>query len=103
MRGLFFRNPGSLDNLQVAELPMPVSKAGEVLVQVLAAAINPSDAKNVLGKMAEAKTPRVPGRDFGLHKTARFKWLFPDRGSGQPFGYAIFRGSTRRSKSSADR
>ena len=64
MRGLFFRNTGSLDNLQVAELPMPVPKAGEVLVQVLAAAINPSDAKNVLGKMAETKTPRVPGRDF---------------------------------------
>ena len=43
---------------------MPVPKAGEVLVQVLAAAINPSDAKNVLGKMPETKTPRVPGRDF---------------------------------------
>ena len=43
---------------------MPVPKAGEVLVQVLAAAINPSDVKNVLGKMAETKPPRVPGRDF---------------------------------------
>ena len=64
VRGLFFRTTGSLDNLQVAELPMPVPKAGEVLVQVFAAAINPSDAKNVLGKMAETKTPRVPGRDF---------------------------------------
>jgi NADPH2:quinone reductase len=40
-----------LDNLQVEELPMPVPKAGEVLVQVFAAAINPSDAKNVLGKI----------------------------------------------------
>ncbi|MGA7562419.1 MAG: zinc-binding alcohol dehydrogenase family protein [Desulfobaccales bacterium] len=64
MRGLFFRNTGSLDNLKVAELPMPVPGAGEVLVQVLAAAINPSDAKGVLGKMAETTTPRVPGRDF---------------------------------------
>ena len=43
---------------------MPVPKAGEVLVQVLAAAINPSDAKNVMGKMPETITPRVPGRDF---------------------------------------
>ena len=33
-------------------------------MQVVAAAINPSDAKNVLGKMAETQTPRVPGRDF---------------------------------------
>ena len=64
MRGLFFQNTGSLDNLKVAELPLPVPEAGEVLVQVLAAAINPSDVKNVLGKMAETKPPRVPGRDF---------------------------------------
>jgi NADPH:quinone reductase len=64
VRGLFFQNTGSLDNLQVAELPLPVPKAGEVLVKVSAAAINPSDAKSVLGKMAETKTPRVPGRDF---------------------------------------
>jgi NADPH:quinone reductase len=64
LRGLFFRNTGSLDNLKVAELPMPVPKAGEVLVKVFDAAINPSDTKNVLGKMAETKPPRVPGRDF---------------------------------------
>jgi NADPH2:quinone reductase len=53
-----------LDHLKVEELPMPVPKAGEVLVKVFAAAINPSDGKNVLGKMAETKLPRVPGRDF---------------------------------------
>jgi NADPH:quinone reductase-like Zn-dependent oxidoreductase len=64
VRGLFFRTTGSLDNLKVVELPRPVPQAGEVLVKVLAAAINPSDAKNVLGNMAETKTPRVPGRDF---------------------------------------
>ena len=50
MRGLFFRNTGSLDNLQVEELPMPVPKAGEVLVQVLAAAINPSDVEECPGE-----------------------------------------------------
>src|SRR5512147_2013235 len=64
VRGLFFRHTGSLDNLEIEELPVPVPKSGEVLVQVLAAAINPSDAKNVLGKMTETTTPRVPGRDF---------------------------------------
>jgi NADPH:quinone reductase-like Zn-dependent oxidoreductase len=53
-----------LDNLKVKELPLPVPQPDEVLVQVVAAAINPSDAKNVLGKMAETTTPRVPGRDF---------------------------------------
>ena len=75
MRGLFFRTTGSLDNLQVEELPMPVPKAGEVLVKVFAAAINPSDAKNVLGKMAETKAPRVPGRDFaGRVVTGDSRW-----------------------------
>jgi len=53
-----------LDNLKVEELPIPVPKEGEVLVKVFAAAINPSDAKNVLGKMGETRPPRVPGRDF---------------------------------------
>ena len=64
MRGLFFQDTGSLDNLHIKELPSPVPQAGEVIVKVLAAAINPSDAKNVLGKMPATKTPRIPGRDF---------------------------------------
>jgi NADPH:quinone reductase-like Zn-dependent oxidoreductase len=42
-----------LDHLKVEELPPHVPKAGGVLVKVLAAAVNPSDTKNVLGKMAE--------------------------------------------------
>src|SRR6266849_7809168 len=64
MKGLIFRSVGSLANLKVEELPMPARKAGEVLVQVVAAAINPSDVKNVLGKMSQTTLPRVPGRDF---------------------------------------
>jgi NADPH:quinone reductase len=64
MKGLYFRKTGSLANLAVAELPMPTPRAGEVLVKVTAAAINPSDVKNVLGKMSRTTLPRVPGRDF---------------------------------------
>ena len=64
MKGLIFRTAGSLANLKIEELPMPALKAGEVLVQVVAAAINPSDVKNVLGKMPQTTLPRVPGRDF---------------------------------------
>ncbi len=64
MRGLFFQATGSLANLTVQELPMPAPKAGEVLVKVTAAAVNPSDVKNVLGKMPQTTLPRVPGRDF---------------------------------------
>jgi NADPH:quinone reductase len=64
MRGLYFRQTGSLTNLTVEELPMPTPRTGEVLVKVMAAAINPSDVKNVLGKMSQTTPPRVPGRDF---------------------------------------
>ena len=64
MKALIFRSAGSLANLKVEELPMPAPKAGEVLVKVVAAAINPSDVKNVLGKMPQTTLPRVPGRDF---------------------------------------
>ncbi|MGO9453519.1 MAG: quinone oxidoreductase family protein [Candidatus Binataceae bacterium] len=64
MKGLIFRSAGSLANLKVEELPMPAPKANEVLVKVAAAAINPSDVKNVLGKMPQTTLPRVPGRDF---------------------------------------
>jgi NADPH:quinone reductase len=64
MRALRFQKTGSLDNLSVQEVPVPTPAAGEVLVQVKAAAINPSDVKNVQGKMHETTVPRIPGRDF---------------------------------------
>jgi D-arabinose 1-dehydrogenase-like Zn-dependent alcohol dehydrogenase len=43
---------------------MPAPRTGEVLVKIAAAAINPSDVKNVQGRMSQTKPPRVPGRDF---------------------------------------
>ena len=42
----------------------PSISAGEVLVQVMAAAVNPSDVKAALGIMPHAVFPRTPGRDF---------------------------------------
>jgi NADPH2:quinone reductase len=64
MRALRFEKTGSLDELSIRDLPMPVPAAGEVLVRVKAAAINPSDIKNVQGKMRGTTFPRTPGRDF---------------------------------------
>lgn len=64
MRALRFHQTGSLDELRVEDAPRPAPGAGEALVQVKAAAINPSDVKNVLGKMHETSVPRIPGRDF---------------------------------------
>ncbi len=53
--------PPSKLSLQHIEVPQP--KVGEVLVRVHAAAINPSDVKNVAG-LFNASLPRTPGRDF---------------------------------------
>src|SRR4029077_705984 len=64
MRALKFYQTGSLDDLHVEEVSVPTPAAGEVLVEVKAAAINPSDVKNVQGKMHETTVPRIPGRDF---------------------------------------
>ena len=64
MRALKFYQTGSLDDLRIEEVTMPTPAAGEVLVEVKAAAINPSDIKNVQGKMHETTVPRIPGRDF---------------------------------------
>lgn len=64
MRALRFHKTGSLDDLRLEEISTPSLAAGEVLVRVRAAAINPSDVKNVQGKMHQTTVPRIPGRDF---------------------------------------
>ena len=64
MRALKFYQTGSLDDLHVEEVTVPIPAEDEVLVEVKAAAINPSDIKNVQGKMYETTVPRIPGRGF---------------------------------------
>jgi NADPH2:quinone reductase len=66
---------GDLKNLKVEEVPTRQAKDGEALVQVKAAAINPSDVKNVQGVMHGTTLPRIPGRDFSgvvIHGPADF-------------------------------
>jgi NADPH2:quinone reductase len=64
MKALRFNQTGSLSELSVTSMAQPVPRHGEVLVKVQAAAINPSDVKNVMGKMSQTTCPRTPGRDF---------------------------------------
>lgn len=64
MNALQFSRTGDLAALQYVELPTPVPAHGEVLVQVKAAGLNPSDVKNVLGRFPYTTLPRIPGRDF---------------------------------------
>ena len=56
----------SIDTLQLncQSQSKPTLAQGEVLVQVMAAAVNPSDVKATLGIMPHAVFPRIPGRDF---------------------------------------
>ena len=63
MKALRFDRFGPPDVLSLQEMPVPDLKPGDVLVDVHAAAINPSDVKNVAGRF-NASLPRVPGRDY---------------------------------------
>lgn len=46
------------------EIDPPAIGPGQVLVEVVAAGVNPSDVKATLGNMPHAVWPRIPGRDF---------------------------------------
>jgi NADPH:quinone reductase-like Zn-dependent oxidoreductase len=50
--------------IEVTEQAEPDAPAGHAVVRVAAAAVNPSDAKAMLGIMPQAVWPRTPGRDF---------------------------------------
>ncbi|HEU5246188.1 MAG TPA: zinc-binding alcohol dehydrogenase family protein [Candidatus Udaeobacter sp.] len=64
MKALRFSKFGSPSVLTIEEILRPEPRAGEALVQVKAAAINPSDVKNVAGHFPATTLPRTPGRDF---------------------------------------
>jgi NADPH:quinone reductase len=50
--------------LAVEVHPLRIVEQGEVVVEIHAAAVNPSDAKAATGLMPYAVFPRTPGRDF---------------------------------------
>ncbi|WP_249673526.1 quinone oxidoreductase family protein [Pseudomonas abieticivorans] len=64
MKALQFSRTGDLAALALVDVPKPVPAAGEILVQIKAAGLNPSDVKNVLGRFPYTTLPRIPGRDF---------------------------------------
>ena len=65
MRAIRFDRFGSPSELQVQDVLKPEPKENEVLIEVRAASVNPSDVKNIQGAMKTITTlPRIPGRDF---------------------------------------
>jgi NADPH:quinone reductase-like Zn-dependent oxidoreductase len=64
MQAIRLHEFGNFAGLKVEELDEPAPGANEVLVRIAAAAVNPSDVKNVQGFMHQTRLPRTPGRDF---------------------------------------
>ncbi len=62
--------------LELVQQPAPSVDADHAVIEVRAASINPSDTKNVAGRMAQTKPPRIPGRDFaGVVVAGPEAWL----------------------------
>ena len=64
MKALRFSKFGPPSVLAIEDIPRPKPGEREALIQVKAAAINPSDIKNVSGFFPGTTLPRTPGRDF---------------------------------------
>jgi len=96
MRALRFHNFGSPEVLAIEEIAKPDPGPGEVLVQVKAAGINPSDVANVMGRFHATTLPRVPGRDFagvvlsGAHSGAAVWGSGPDLGIARDGSHAEY-------------
>jgi len=74
MKALRFSKFGPPSVLAIEEIPRPKPGDGEALIQVKAAAINPSDIKNVSGNFRGTTLPRTPGRDFsGIVVEGKYK------------------------------
>jgi NADPH:quinone reductase len=64
MKALRFNQHGDPGVLITTDLPALSHSVDEAVVQVFAASINPSDVKNVEGRMSQTTLPRTPGRDY---------------------------------------
>ncbi|CAB3770720.1 oxidoreductase [Burkholderia sp. MSh2] len=91
MRSIHFDAPAadieSLD-ARVREIATPVPADGQMLIEVRAAGVNPSDVKAALGRMPHAVWPRTPGRDWaGIVRNGPDGWIgAPVWGSGGDLG-----------------
>jgi NADPH:quinone reductase len=91
MRALQFVAFGPISNLRFVELPDPKADQTTAVVKVAAGAINPSDIKNVEGRMEHTTLPRVPGRDYaGTVVDGPAEWIGAEVwGTGGEIGYSV--------------
>ncbi|WP_368416953.1 zinc-binding alcohol dehydrogenase family protein [Falsiroseomonas sp.] len=75
-RALRFAAFGGPEVLSVEIMDITPAAEGEAVVAVRAASINPSDVKNVAGRMRQTVPPRTTGRDFaGIVVDGPSSWL----------------------------
>src|SRR5580692_12900871 len=97
MKSLRFTEFGPPSVLNIEEVAIPEPGVGEALVQVKAAAINPSDIGDVAGRFKSTTLPRTPGRDFagivvkGKHREGAEVWgSSPDLGIARDGSHAEY-------------
>ncbi len=90
MRAIRFERHGKVRQvLAIVDVATPQPGPGEVLVEVHASGLNPSDVKNVGGSFPQTTLPRIPGRDFaGRVVAGSIAWQGRDVfGTGAEIGY----------------
>lgn len=76
MRVIQFNHFGSPSQLHLVERPDLKADESTAIVRILAASVNPSDVKNVAGRMEQTTLPRVPGRDYsGVVVDGPAEWI----------------------------
>jgi NADPH:quinone reductase-like Zn-dependent oxidoreductase len=75
-RALRFAAFGGPEVLHAVDAPLSPPGSDEAIIAVHAASVNPSDVKNVAGRMRQTVPPRTPGRDFaGVVVAGPAAWL----------------------------
>jgi NADPH2:quinone reductase len=89
MQVIEFKEFGGPSQLDLAERPLPQADANTAVVRIEAASVNPSDVKNVAGRMSQTTLPRIPGRDYsGVVVDGPKQWIERDVwGSGGDVGF----------------
>src|ERR1700761_5488263 len=64
MQAIQFEHFGNPSVLHFVDRPDLRADDATAVVRVVAASVNPSDVKNVAGRMSQTTLPRVPGRDY---------------------------------------
>jgi NADPH2:quinone reductase len=89
MQVIEFKEFGGPSQLKLAERPKPQADANTAVVRIEAASVNPSDVKNVAGRMEQTTLPRVPGRDYsGVVVDGPLEWMYKEVwGTGGDVGF----------------